>query len=162
MNCVQTKREINTSVNQFGNNFLLKWEMVLKNGNSAFERQCTFVFFTGLATSVQSPLKLPLNWFCKWHQKGKNVVLIPFTIDKGTWRLMLFLFHDKGSIPRQCYILNQQNNFKNFVLNQSNSFLILLSQGGLYILGHVQEDEFNSQVRKVFFKICFCFCFLFT
>lgn len=103
MNCVQTKREINTSINQFGNNFLLKWEMVLKNGNSAFERQCTFVFFTGLATSVQSPLKLPLNWFCKWHQKGKNVVLIPFTIDKGTWRLMLFLFHDKGSIPRLLY-----------------------------------------------------------
>lgn len=63
---------------------------------------------------------------------------------------------------QDCYILNQQNNFKNFVLNQSNSFLILLSQGGLYILGHVQEDEFNSQVRKVFFKICFCFCFLFT
>lgn len=42
-----------------------------------------------------------------------------------------------------------------------SSLLILLSQGGLYILGHVQEDEFNSEVRQVFFKICFCFCFVF-
>ena len=133
----------------------------LEKGNSPFEGQFAFVFLSGVATSVQSPLKLSLNWFCKWHQKGKSVVFIPFyfpldVIDKGTWRLMLFWqlpWYNQHTKAVYAIILR--------ILFGISSLLILLSQGGLYILGHVQEDEFNSEVRQVFFKICFCFCFVF-
>lgn len=81
--------------NQFGNNFSLKWAMVLKKEIHHLKDNLLLFFLSGVATSVQSPLKLSLNWFCKWHQKGKSVVFIPFyfpldVIDKGTWRLMLF------------------------------------------------------------------------
>ena len=155
-----TKREMNMS-NQFGNNFSLKWEMILKKGIQHLKDNLLLFFLSGVATSVQSPLKLSLNWFCKWHQKGKSVVFIPFTfllmlLTRGLedwccfWQLPWYNQHTKAVYA---IILR--------ILFGISSLLILLSQGGLYILGHVQEDEFNSEVRQVFFKIYFCFCFVF-